>query len=361
LLARYDLTAAKRVPRSALTGREASMWRYRELLPLLQSAKGLDAPITLGEGWTPLLRARRLGATLGLKRLYVKDEGRNPTGSLRARGMSAAVTRALHSGAKKLSAAGAGHTIGAAAAYGARAALETHIFPSKDARPAFAREALWHGGIMAEPQETLSEAERIAALQSAEHGWYNLSALSEPYRVEGKKTIGFELAEQLGWELPDWLICPVAAGTAFVGLAKATVEMASLGWIDPVRRPHMVAVQSAGCAPVVRAFGANAETTEPWTAVRTFADDLRVTDPAGGRLVLRSIRESSGLALAVGDVEILRDMKALSELEGISAAPGGGAALQAVRVLTAEGRIKPHDTVVIINPAGGFPYLDLAQ
>lgn len=335
------------------------MWRYRELLPLLRSARGTDAPVTLGEGWTPLLRARRLGTTIGLKRLYIKDEGPNPTASMRARGMAVAVTRALHGGARGIAVAGAGHTIGAAAAYAARAAIEIRAFTAADARSSYAREAAWHGATVPEADGSLADSERRAANQSANDQWVDLSAMAEPYRVEGKKTIGYELAEQLHWELPDWIVCAVGSGTTFVGVAKALIEMAALGWIDPVRRPHMVAVQAAGCAPVVRAFAAGAETGEPWSAARTMADDLRVAEPPGARLVLRTIRESGGGAIGVGDVEILREMRVLAELEGISAAPGGGAALQAVRVLAAEGRIKPHDTVVVINPGTAVPYLDL--
>lgn len=359
LLARYDLTAARRLPRPGLSGREASMWRYRELLPLLTSTRGTDAPVTLGEGWTPLIRARRVGAALGLKRLYIKDESHNPTSSMRARGMSTAVTRALHAGARGVAAAGAGHTTGAAAIYAARAALETRVFTAADARPSYAREAAWHAAITAEPEGSLGDAERLAARASGAERWVDVSAMAEPYRVEGKKTIGYELAEQLAWELPDWIVCPAGSGTAFVGIAKALVEMASMGWIDPVRRPHMVAVQAAGCAPMVRAFAAGTDTAEAWAPARTIADDLRVSDPPGTRLVLRAIRDSGGAALGVGDAEIVRDMRTLAQLEGISAAPGGGAALHAVRVLTSEGRIKPHDAVVIINPGSALPYLDL--
>lgn len=358
LLARYDLTGARRLPRTVLAGREASMWRYTELLPLLSSTRGLDAPVTLGEGWTPLVRARRLGASLGLKRLYVKDEGRNPGASMHARGMAAAVTRALHGGARGVAAAGAGHTVGAAAAYAARAALPARIFTAADARPSYAKESAWFTATAAEPDGSLADAERGAARAAQDDRWVNLSALAEPYRVEGQKTLGYELAEQLGWEMPDWIVCAVGSGSAFVGIAKALVEMASLGWIDPVRRPHMVAVQAAGCAPIVRAFASGVETVEPWKQPRTLADDLRVAEPTGARLVLRTVRESGGTALGVGDTEILSDMRALASTEGISAAPGGGAALQAVRVLAAEGRIKPHDTVVIVNPGTALPYFD---
>jgi threonine synthase len=359
LLARYDLTAARHLPRPALAGREASMWRYRELLPLLRSARGIDGPVTLGEGWTPLVRTRRLGAELGLRRLYVKDESRNPTASVRARGLSAAVTRALHGGAHGLTVAGPGQTAAASAAYGGRAALPVHVFPAAEARTVHARSATWYGATVAEPDGSMADALRAAARKAADTGWVDVSALAEPYRLEGEKTLGYELAEQLDWEMPDWVVCPVGSGTTAAALAKALIEMAAVGWIDPVRRPHIVAVQGAGCAPVVRAFAANADAITPSTSSRTFADDLRVADPAGGRLVLRAIRDSGGTALAVGDGEILEQMRALATREGISASPGGGAALQAVRVLANEGRIKPHDTVVVINPGSAEPYLDI--
>jgi threonine synthase len=358
-VARYDLTAARRWQKSILAGREASMWRYREILPLLVSAKGEDPPVTLGEGWTPLLRARRIGATVGLRRLYVKDEGQNPTGSWKARGFSAAITRALHVGAKTVSVATAGHGGAAAGAYAAKAALTAKVFAPTETRATLALESELHGVEVTGVEGGLSEAEQLAEAQSAQHGWYEMSALREPYRLEGKKTIGFELAEQLGWELPDWIICPVGSGAAFVGIWKAFTEMASLGWIDPVRRPHMVAVQAAGCAPIVRAVGATTDHADPWgaAAVRTLADDLRVPDPAGAAMTLRAIRESNGTACGVGDTEMVAEMKALARMEGISAAPGGGAALHAVRVLSGEGRIKPHDTVVIVNPATASAYL----
>ncbi|HVW06744.1 MAG TPA: threonine synthase [Vicinamibacterales bacterium] len=358
LLARYDLTAARRWPKSTLAGREASMWRYREILPLLQSPKGLDAAVSLGEGWTPLVRARRLGATLSLRRLYVKDEGLNPTGSLKARGFSAALTRAMHVGVRGVAVAAAGLAAPAAAAYSARAALSAKIFTPKDVRRSFVADSELHGAEIAQVDGTLADAERAAEAFASQSSCYDLSALHEPYRVEGQKTIGYEIAEQLGWELPDWILCPVGSGSTFIGIWKAFVEMASLGWIDPVRRPHMVAIQPAGCAPIVRAVAASAEHAEPWSAdaIRTLADDLRVPDPAGAALVLRAIRESSGSAVGAGDTEMVTEMKTLAKLEGLSAAPGAGAAVHALRVLAGEGRIKPHDTVVIVNPATAGPY-----
>ncbi|MEO8480582.1 MAG: threonine synthase [Acidobacteriota bacterium] len=352
LLARYDLTAAKRWPKSTLAGRESSMWRYREILPLLQSTKGIDPPVTLGEGWTPLLRARRLGSTLALRRLYIKDESLNPARSFKARGASAAVTRALHLGARTIVAASNGHAGIAIAAYGARAALSVRVFTPGDVKASFTAATALHGAEVTTVDGGSVDADRAAAAFAAENGGYDLSAFSEPYRLEGTKTVGYEIAEQLGWEVPDWIICPAASGTALVGLWKAFTEMASLGWIDPVRRPHIVAVQAAGCAPIVRTVGSGSDRVDAWeSAARTTADDLRVTEPAGGALVLRAIRESSGAAIGVGDAEMLAEMKMLARLEGVSAAPGGGATVHALRVLVSESRIKPHDTVVLVNPA----------
>lgn len=358
LLARYDLTSARRWPKSTLAGRDASMWRYREILPLLQSAKGLDAVVTLGEGWTPLLRARRLGASLGLRRLYIKDEGLNPTGSFKARGFSAAITRALHAGAKTLTVAGSGQTAASASAYAGRAALPIRAFVPKDGRASLSAAAELHGADVVRIDGGLADALRAAADEATEPRAYDVSALQEPYRIEGHKTIGYEIAEQLGWELPDWIICAAGSGAGFAGIWKAFTEMASLGWIDPVRRPHMVAVQPAGCAPIVRAVASGADAAEAWTAdaVRTSVDELRVPTPAGAALVLRAIRESGGSATGVGDTEMLAEMKTLARVEGVSAAPGAGAAVHALRVLAGEGRIKAHDTVVIVNPATASAY-----
>ena len=359
LLARYDLTGAKRWSRESLAGREASMWRYRELLPLLESEKGVDKPVTLGEGWTPLLRARRIGKSLGLDRLFIKDESLNPTNSFKARGLSAAVTRALHLGARTLSVPTAGNAGSAMAAYAAKAGIEAKVFMPKDAKSPFVLECELYGAQVTLVEGLINDAGRIAAEQGKDKGWYDVSTLKEPYRIEGKKTMGYEIAEQLGWTLPDWIIYPTGGGTGMVGMWKAFAEMSAMGWIDPVRRPHMVTVQAAGCAPIVRAFGAGAEKSVMWENAHTIADGLRVPKAIGDFLVLRAVRESGGTALSVGDTEMVAAMRELGRQEGISAAPEGGAALHAVRVLANEGRIKPHDTVVIFNTGGALKYSDL--
>ena len=359
LLARYDLTAAKKWSKESLTGREPSMWRYRELMPLLESDKGVDLPVTLGEGWTPLIRARRLGKKLGLDRLFVKDESLNPTQSFKARGISAAVTRALHLGAKTLSIPTAGNAGNALAAYAARAGMAAHVYMPKDVKTPFIRECELYGATVTLVDGLITDAGQLAAEEGKKHGRYDVSTLKEPYRIEGKKTMGYEIAEQLNWQLPDWIIYPTGGGTGMVGMWKAFAEMSALGWIDQVRRPHMVTVQAAGCAPIVRAFGAGAERAAPWEDAHTIADGLRVPKAIGDFLVLRAVRESGGAAVAVGDAEMVAGMRDLGKLEGISAAPEGGAALHALRVLISDGRIKSNDTVVIFNTGGALKYLDV--
>jgi threonine synthase len=361
LLARYDLTGAKRWPKSSLSGRESSLWRYREILPLLEGEKGLDQPVTLGEGWTPLVRARRLGRALGLDRLFVKDESINPSDSIAARGLAAAATRAVHIGTRVLTLGSASATAPAAAAYSARAALDAKVFAPRDTRASFIREAELAGAEVKHVNGSLTDAFRKAAEASKADAWCDASALRNPYLVEGEKTVGFELAEQLGWQIPDWIVCPVGHGTTVIGMWKAFAEMAALGWIDPVRRPHLAGAQAAGCAPIVRAFAANAEKATTWEEPHTIADGLRVADTLGDVLALRALRESGGTALSVGDAEMIAAMKDFATYEGISASPESGAALHALRVLANEGRVKPHETVVVISPAGASRYLDVLE
>jgi threonine synthase len=337
------------------------LWRYAELLPLQESDKQLEAPVTLGEGWTPLVRARRLGKTLGLSRLYVKDESANPTQSVKARGMAAAVTRSLHLGTRVVSVAGTGETGTALATYAARAGLEAKVFLPRDTRPAFVKECALLGAEVTLVEGHWSEAVRAAEDRGRPHGWYNATSLAEPYRIEGEKTLGYELAEQLGWQLPDWIVYPTGAGTGVIAIWKAFAELAALGWIDPVRRPHLACVQAAGCAPLVRAFGAGAERAAPWDAPATIASGLRVPTTPGDFLVLRALRESAGAALAVGDTEMVADMKDTGRLEGIGVSPEGGAAVHAVRVLMSQGLIKSADTVIIVATAGVRMALDALQ
>ena len=356
LLARYDIDAARASwPRTSLASREPSMWRYRELMPLFDG----EAPISLGEGWTPLMRARRLGASLGLENLFVKDESLNPTNSFKARGLSAAVTRAYHLGAKSLSIPTAGNAGNAMAAYAARAGLEAHVFMPKDVKTPFIRECELYGAQVNLVEGLITDAGRIAAEQGKTRGWYDVSTLKEPYRIEGKKTMGYELAEQLDWTLPDWIVYPTGGGTGMVGMWKAFAEMSALGWIDSVKRPRMVTVQASGCAPIIRAYDQGTEKAAPWENARTIADGLRVPRAVGDFLVLRAVRESGGAAVAVDDGDMVAGMRDLGALEGVSAAPEGGAALHAVRVLVAQKKILPHERVVLFNTGGALKYLDV--
>ena len=359
LLARYDLQAARAWRRESLADREPTMWRYRELMPLLDNGGQPETPVTLGEGWTPLAHTPRLGRELGLSQLFVKDESLNPTNSFKARGLSAAVTRAAHLGARALSVPTAGNAGNAMAAYAARAGLAAHVFMPRDVKTPFIRECELYGAEVTLVDGLITDAGRIAAELGKRHGWYDVSTLKEPYRIEGKKTMGYEIAEQMDWTLPDWIIYPTGGGTGMVGMWKAFAEMSSIGWIDPEKRPRMVTVQATTCAPIVRAFETGADKAEPWQNASTIADGLRVPRAIGDFLVLRAVRDSGGAAVAVDDADMVQGMKDLGRLEGISAAPEGGAALHAVRVLVAQGRIQPADRVVVFNTGGALKYLDV--
>jgi threonine synthase len=331
------------------------MWRYRELMPLFEG----EAPVTLGEGWTPLPRARRLGEALGLSNLFIKDESLNPTNSFKARGLSAAVTRARHLGATVLSIPTAGNAGNAMAAYAASAGIAAKVFMPKDVKAPFIRECELYGADVTLVDGLITDAGRIAAATGTPLGWYDVSTLKEPYRIEGKKTMGYELAEQFDWTLPDWIIYPTGGGTGMVGMWKAFAEMSALGWIDPVKRPKMVTVQAAGCAPIIRAYDEGAERSVLWEHAHTAADGLRVPKAIGDFLVLRAVRESGGAAVAVADADMIACMREMGRLEGISAAPEGGAALHAIKVLQAAGRIQPDETVVLFNTGGALKYLDV--
>jgi len=355
LLARYDLTAARAWPRESLASREATMWRYRELMPLFEN----ETPLTLGEGWTPLVHAQRLGASLGMLRLFVKDESLNPTNSFKARGLAAAVTKAAALGARTLSIPSAGNAANAMAAYAAAAGIEAKVFMPKDVKVPFIRECELYGADITLVDGLITDAGRIAAEQGKPRGWYDVSTLKEPYRIEGKKTMAYELGEQLEWNFPDWIVYPTGGGTGMVGMWKAFDEMEAIGWKAPGRRPKMVSVQAEHCAPIVRAFESGAERSEMFPNARTVADGLRVPKAIGDFLVLRAIRDSGGTALAVSDAEMVAAMRELGRMEGISAAPEGGAALHAVKMLLSRGDMKPTDTVVVFNTGGALKYLDV--
>jgi threonine synthase len=354
LLARYDLEAARRWSRDTLTDRPPNMWRYRELMPVFDG----EEPVTLGEGMTPLIHATTLGARLGLPRLYVKDESLNPTNSFKARGQSAAITRARGLGVTTVSVPSAGNAGNAMAAYAARAGLAAKVFLPRDVKTPFIRECRLYGADVTLVDGVITDAARAAAAAGAGLGWYDVSTLKEPYRIEGKKTMAYELAEQMAWQWPDWIVYPTGGGTGMVGMWKAFDELEHLGWVPRGRRPRMVSVQASGCAPIVRALERGDEVAAPWENPSTVADGLRVPRAIGDFLILQAIRDSGGTALAVPDEAMIDGMLELGSAEGISAAPEGGAALAAVRRLAAEGAITADHRVVLFNTGGALKYLD---
>ena len=356
LLARYDWERIRAAwSRDSLRDAAPSMWRYAPALPLADG----DRAVTLGEGWTPLFRAPVLGAELGLDRLLVKDEALNPTNSFKARGMSAAVTRARALGAAVLAVPSAGNAACALAAYAARAGVEARVFLPRDVKTPFVRECRLHGAAVTLVDGLITDAGRAAADEGRRRGWYDVSTLKEPYRVEGKKTMGYEIAEQLGWRWPDWIVYPTGGGTGIVGIWKACEELEALGWVTGPR-PRLVTVQAEGCAPMARAFQAGAETAEPWEGAATVADGLRVPAAVGDVLVLRALRESGGTAVTAADRDMVRGMRDLGR-EGVGAAPEGGATLAALRRLVRAGTIGRDDEVVLLNTGGALKYLDLVE
>lgn len=357
MLARYDLKAARAWKRESLNERAPNMWRYRELMPLLAE----DEPVTLGEGFTPLLHAKRLGATLGLERLLIKDESLNPTNSFKARGLSAAISRARALRAETVFLPTAGNAGNAAAAYAAAAGMKCEVFIPQDAKQPFIDECRLYGANVTLVPGLITDAGKVATETAKTKGWYEVSTFREVGRGEGKKTMGYELAEQLNWRLPDWIIYPTGGGTGIVGMWKAFAEMEAIGWLAAGQRPKMVSVQTDGCAPIIRAFGSGAETAGTWENAHTVADGLRVPRAIADFLILRILRESGGGAVAVSDAQLVQDMIAIGSLEGVSAAPEGGASLSAIRTLVANGRIKPHETVVLFNTGGALKYLDVLR
>jgi threonine synthase len=355
LLARYDLDKARAWSRDSLRGRDANMWRYRELLPLFDG----EEPVTLGEGFTPLFHTRALGSTLGLDRLYIKDESLNPTNSFKARGQSAAITRAKYLGAKTIALPTAGNAGNAASAYAAAAGLACEVFIPKDAKRPFVDECRLYGANVTLVDGLITDAGRICAEKGGPLGWYDVSTLKEPYRIEGKKTMAYELAEQMNWEWPDWIVYPTGGGTGMVGMWKAFDEIERIGWVPKGKRPRMVSVQAENCAPIVRAFEQGTEKAQPWENASTLADGLRVPRAIGDFLILRAVRESGGTAVAVADRSMVEGMLTIGKYAGISAAPEGGAALAAIRRLVENGSIKPHESVVLFNTGGALKYLDV--
>lgn len=354
LLVRYDLEQAGRtLTKESLKGRRADLWRYLEVLPVERE----ENIVSLGEGFTPLLRTARLGERLGLKHLYVKDESQNPTQSFKARGMATAVSMALELGARKLAVPSAGNAAGALAAYASRAGLEAHIFMPKDTPRANVIECEQTGAHVTLIDGLITDCGAEVARRKEREGWFDVSTLKEPYRVEGKKTLGYELAEQLDWQLPDVVIYPTGGGTGLVGMWKAFAEMEALGWIDD-RRPRMVTVQSEGCAPIVRAFEEGRRHAEEFPNAETVASGLRVPKAIGDFLILDALRESGGAAIAVSDEELLAAVREIGAAEGVFVAPEGAACLPALRELIERGEVKPDERVVLFNTGAGVKYLE---
>ena len=355
LLVYYDLErVAATLRQDRLPARPASLWRYREVLPVVRA----DNIVSLGEGWTPLLHARRLGEQLGMTRLHIKDESVNPTGSFKARGMALAVSMAKELGVKKLAVPSAGNAAGALAAYAARAGLEAHIFMPRDVPLANRLECEQTGAHVTLVDGLITDCGKLVAERKEQEGWFDVSTLKEPYRLEGKKTMGYELAEQCGWSLPDVILYPTGGGTGLIGMWKAFDEMQQLGWIN-ARRPRMVSVQATGCAPIVHAFATGASHGAEIPRPHTVASGLRVPAAIGDFLMLDILRKSGGTAVSVSDEELLAAVGEIGAAEGLFPAPEGAACLPALKRLLQRGAVKHDDRVVLFNTGSGLKYLDV--
>ncbi len=355
LYPRYDLAGARdALNPDELKNRPANMWRYFEVMPVLDEAN----VITLGEGFTPIFKAERLGDKIGASAVYIKDEGLNPTASFKARGLSAAVSKAKELGITKLTMPSAGNAAGAMAAYAAKGGMEAYVFMPKDAPEANQIEVSISGGDLTLIDGLISDAGVLSRKRAAEEGLFDVSTLQEPYRVEGKKTMGYEIAEQSDWELPDAIIYPTGGGTGIVGMWKAFAEMEEMGWIGP-KRPKMYAVQAEGCAPIVRAFREGAEFAEPWENAQTMAAGIRVPGAIGDYLILGAIRESGGGALTVTDDEMKYYMSLVATLEGMFICPEGAATAVALNKLLVAGDLSPDENILLLNTGSGLKYLDV--
>jgi len=357
LFARYDLEAVKdAVSPADFVGREASMWRYWELLPVKDEAN----KVSLGEGWTPLAHVERLGKTIGLPDLWIKDEGVIATGTFKARGLAMAVSKAKELGIKKLALPSAGNAAGAMTAYGARAGMESYVFMPVDAPDVNKIECQIVGAKVVLVNGLITDAGKMVALGVPEMGWFPLSTLKEPYRVEGKKTMGIEVAEQFDWNLPDVIIYPTGGGTGIIGMWKVFDELEELGWIGS-ERPRMVSVQASGCAPIPKAFDEGKEETEFWQDAKTLAAGLRVPHALGDFLVLNAARESGGSAIAVSDEEIMDGVGQIAREEGLFACPEGAATFVALKHLIEDGKVDKDERVVLFNTGSGLKYTTLFE
>ena len=357
LLVRYDLRRVRdALTKDALRGRPETLWRYRELLPHDQP----DNEVTLGEQNTPLLATPSLGEELGIPKLRVKDEGLLPTGTFKARGAAVGVTRAAELGVKTLALPTAGNAGAAWAAYGARAGIRVVVVMPETTPDAIIRETSAYGADVYLVAGSIADAGAVVKKVCAARGWYDASTLREPYRIEGKKTMGFELAEQLGWRLPDVIVYPTGGGVGLIGMWKAFDELRAIGWLDQ-RRPRFVAVQAEGCAPIVRAFVDGRNESEPWPDPRTFAAGIRVPKALGDFIVLKALRESGGTAVAVTETEIAESMRATGAAEGILLCPEGGAAIAGTAKLRRDGWIRQDEEVVVFNTGTGLKYAEFLQ
>src|ERR1700693_5134526 len=353
LFVRYDMDLLRQTAsrddiqaRAAAAPPSLGMWRYVGVLPAAE-------PVTLGEGFPPMLRSRRY------PNLFLKEEATNPTGTFKARGLSLAVTMARHYGLKKLAVPSAGNAAGALAAYAAAAGIEAHIFMPRDVPLANYLEAVAYGANVTLVNGLISECGRMVAERKEKEGWFDVSTLKEPFRVEGKKTMGYEIVEQLDWKYPDAVIYPAGGGGGLVGMWKAFAELGELGWVVPGKRPTLIAVQSSGCAPVVRDFENKSSATEPWQNAATFAAGLRVPKPYGDYIMLETLRDSAGVAVAIPDDQILDSLKDWARNEGIFLSPEGAAATAAYKNLITTGFLSPEDRVVVFNTGAGLKYTDV--
>lgn len=356
LFANYDLAAAARtLTKESLRSRVKSLWRYREVLPV----KSESDIVTLGEGWTPLLPALRLGAKHGLAKLFIKDEAQNPTASFKARGMTTAVSMAKQFGLKKLAVPSAGNAAGALAAYAARAGLEAHIFMPKDTPKANVIECEQMGAHVTLINGLITDCGAEVAKRKTAEGWFDVSTLKEPYRAEGKKTLGYELAEQLNWTLPDVILYPTGGGTGLIGMWKAFDEMEKMGLLPRgVKKPRMFTVQASGCQPIVRAFEAGEKFAAEHLGAATRASGLRVPKAIGDFIMLDALRKSHGGAIAIADEEMIACTREVGAAEGVFPAPEGAACYAALKHLLAAKKITSDDTIVLFNTSTGLKYLE---
>lgn len=355
LLARYDIESARKVFRKELLKeREKTLWRYYEMLPLSDS----KFKLSLGEGYTPLIKTENLANEIGIKNLFIKEEGVNPTTSFKARGLCLAISKAYEFDIKEVSIPSAGNAAGAMSAYASLAGMKSFVFMPKDVPEPFVAECKALGAEVTLVDGLITDCGKLAAEGVKKYGRFDVSTLKEPYRIEGKKTMGYEVAEQMNWILPDVIIYPTGGGTGLVGMWKAFDEMEKLGWINS-KRPRMVSVQSDGCSPIVKAFNDEKEFAEMWKGAKTVADGLRVPAAIGDFLILRAIRESNGIAVSVSDEELVESAKQIGRTTGIFASPEGGATLAALKKLISKNWIKNDETIVLFNTGSGHKYMHL--